>query len=279
MTEDAGVTRGGRPRLHPVDKSRAASEVDEAVHQLCDMLRAARDLGAAAVGHWSARDVAVHLAESLDLYNRMATGTGSPADTIDAITDLNEQLVTACDERDARVLAGRIEAAAASYTATARATAGDPDVPWHAGLRTPLTTLLATTLGEVLVRGHDIARAVGAPWRIPAGSASTVFQGLLPVLPALTSERATTVRARFDVRLRGDPGARAAFSFADGELTVEPGRTTERVDCHLSADPASFLLVMYGRIGPVRPAVTGRVVAWGRKPWLGLALPSLFRRR
>jgi len=278
MTESAGVTQGGRPHAHPVDKALAASEVDAAVHQLCDVLRRVGDLGATAVGHWSARDVAVHLAESLDLYTRMATGSGSPADTIDAIPDLNERLVAASDERDARVLAGRIEAAAASYTTTVRATAGDPDVLWHAGLRTPLTTLLATTLGEVLVHGHDIARAVGAPWHIPAGSASTVFQGLLPVLPALTSERTTTVRARFDIRLRGDPGARAAFSFADGALTVEPGRTTERVDCHLSADPASFLLVMYGRVGPVRPAVTGRVVAWGRRPWLGLALPSLFRR-
>jgi uncharacterized damage-inducible protein DinB/putative sterol carrier protein len=278
MTEDAGVPQGGQPRTSPVDKARAASEVDEAVHQLCQVLRSARDLEAAAVGHWSARDVAVHLAESLDLYTRMATGTSSPAATIDAIADLNEQLVTASDERDARVLAGPIETAAAAYTATARATAGDPDVPWHAGLRTPLSTLLATTLGEVLVHGHDIARAVGAPWHASARWASTVFQGLLPVLPALTSERATTVRARFDVRLRGDPAARAAFSFADGGLTVEPGRTTERVDCHLSADPASFLLVMYGRMGPVRPAVTGRVVAWGRRPWLGLALPSLFRR-
>src|SRR3712207_7014231 len=38
----------------------------------------------------------------------------------------------------------------------------------------------------------------------------------------------TTLFRSFDVRLRGDPAARAAFSFADGGLTVEPGRTTER---------------------------------------------------
>ncbi len=36
------------------------------MHQLCVMLRSARDLEAAAVGHWTARDVAVQLAEGLD---------------------------------------------------------------------------------------------------------------------------------------------------------------------------------------------------------------------
>jgi len=49
------------------------------------------------------------------------------------------------------------------------------------------------------------------------------------------------------------------------------------VDCVISAEPATFLLVNYGRTGPWGPAHTGKVVAWGRRPWLALGLPKTFR--
>jgi hypothetical protein len=34
----------------------------------------------------------------------------------------------------------------------------------------------------------------------------------------------------------------------------------------------ALLLVSYGRISQWRPALTGKMVAWGRRPWLGLFL-------
>jgi hypothetical protein len=46
------------------------------------------------------------------------------------------------------------------------------------------------------------------------------------------------------------------------------------VDRHVSADPVALLLVAYGRQTQWIPAVTGKLVAWGRKPWLGLRLVS-----
>jgi hypothetical protein len=33
--------------------------------------------------------------------------------------------------------------------------------------------------------------------------------------------------------------------------------------------------LMYGRQGPLRPALTGKVIAWGRKPWLAFRMQSL----
>jgi hypothetical protein len=45
-----------------------------------------------------------------------------------------------------------------------------------------------------------------------------------------------------------------------------------------AADPWSFLLVLYGRSGPLKPALTGRILAWGRRPWLAFTLPTLFRK-
>ncbi|MGH3848136.1 MAG: hypothetical protein ACRDRT_00220, partial [Pseudonocardiaceae bacterium] len=81
-------------------------------------------------------------------------------------------------------------------------------------------------------------------------------------------------RATYDLRVRG--GLRAFVRVADGVLTVEPGRGLD-ADCHISADPVAFLLVGYGRRGQWGPIATGKLLAWGRKPWLGPRFAALVR--
>ncbi len=86
--------------------------------------------------------------------------------------------------------------------------------------------------------------------------------------------RAAGVRARFDVRLRGE--GRFTFVFDDGELHVE-GVSDQPVDCHISVDPATFLLISWGRKSQWPAIARGQVTAWGRKPWLGPKFRTLLR--
>jgi hypothetical protein len=103
--------------------------------------------------------------------------------------------------------------------------------------------------------------------------------GLLPVVPHyLVTERARGRPVRYDIRLRSEPAARAVFTVADGTLTIAAPTAHQRADCHLSADPWAALLVLYGRTGPVKPALAGRILAWGRRPWLAFTLPALIRK-
>jgi hypothetical protein len=134
-----------------------------------------------------------------------------------------------------------------------------------------------TLAGEPLVHGYDIARATGRRWAIPPSEARAVIMGLLPLLPDYVEPaEAAGFRARFEVRLRGGCDARTVLAFEDGALTVEQPDGV-RSDSYLSADPAAFLLVAYGRITPWGPALTGKILAWGRKPYLGFRLPGLLR--
>lgn len=57
--------------------------------------------------------------------------------------------------------------------------------------------------------------------------------------------------------------------------TATVGPADGQVDCILSVDPVAFLRVGYGRANPLTAALTGKVVAFGRKPWLGLTFGSL----
>ena len=86
--------------------------------------------------------------------------------------------------------------------------------------------------------------------------------------------KAAGVRATYDIRLRG--GDRCYFVFDDGDFTVEEP-SPRRVDCHISADPVAMLLVFFARHSQWPAIATGRLMAWGRKPWLGLQLRSLLR--
>ena len=268
-----------RQPVPAVDMTRAAQAARAAAGRFTTLLRAVPDPGVTAIGHWTVRDVAAHVAGGAELYAGIVRGTPSPAPTIDAITALNEQIIGTVGESDLPALADRVDTAVADLLAAAEHHQGDPDLPWHAGLRLPLSSLLAVACGEYLVHGHDIARAARARWPVPADWARTVFLGVLPVVPHyLLPERAQGRPARFDIRMRGERGARAVFAVADGALVIESPAPGRHADCHLSADPWAFLLVLYGRSGPLTPALTGRILAWGRRPWLALTLPSLFRK-
>jgi putative sterol carrier protein len=76
----------------------------------------------------------------------------------------------------------------------------------------------------------------------------------------------------FEIRLRGGPSYRLEIS--GDAATVGP--TSGPVDCVISADPVAFLNVGYGRANPLVAALTGKLVARGRKPWRGAAFGKLF---
>jgi hypothetical protein len=58
-------------------------------------------------------------------------------------------------------------------------------------------------------------------------------------------------------------------------MRMEPGGAGD-VDCRISADPVSLLEVLYGRESQWPAVLRGRLVAFGRKPWLAFGLSSRF---
>jgi hypothetical protein len=77
----------------------------------------------------------------------------------------------------------------------------------------------------------------------------------------------------YEIRLRGN-GPRYVIQVADG--TAEVRAVGGPVDCVISADPVTFLLVVYGRMPLSRALARGGMVATGRRPWLGLRFKKLF---
>jgi hypothetical protein len=185
-------------------------------------------------------------------------------------------------ERDLAVLADRIEARAQEYFSDC--VGADPDAPrpWLVhGTTVRQSTFTYHLLNETVLHAYDIAHAAGRPWRIePAHAAMVLGRFVVPVLQALDAHamvngaKAAGLQATYDVRIRG--GDSFYFIFNDGTLEiVEP--SSRRVDCHISADPVAFLMVVWARQSQWTAIGKGKLMAWGRKPWLGPQFRSLIR--
>jgi Mycothiol maleylpyruvate isomerase N-terminal domain/SCP-2 sterol transfer family len=268
------------------------------VARVTTLLRSITDPEVPAVGQWSLAEVAMHLSQAWlvvpglarrDLsraYEVVPGLAGVAGDSLIRdmwdLTDATAVLVKSDPERDPAVLADRIEARAQEYFSECEGADPDAPRPWLVqGTSVRQSTLTYHLLNETVMHGYDIAHAAGRTWRIePAHAAMVLGRFIVPVLQVLDSQtmvncaKAAGVRAIYDVRIRG--GDSFHFIFDNGELNiVEP--SSRRVDCHISADPAAFLMVVWNRQSQWTAIAKGKLLAWGRKPWLGLQFRTLMR--
>lgn len=260
----------------PPDKTRALADLPAAMEQFCGLLVRGDDLSVHSIGQWSASDVAAHVATTLEMNVDVACGRGSPVDTVEDVPTVCQSALESVVDRSPQVLVERIQKAVGELTDAVSSQDGNPRIPWHTGLPVPLSTVPALMVGEAMIHGYDIARAHGRQWHIPTRWAETILRGMVQgISPYFLPEQAVGLHADIEVRIRGSQ-TRALFGVADEKLQIaEPGNA--RADCYVSGEPKALLLLLYGRTSPLRPALTGRVVAWGRKPWLALRFPGLFR--
>ncbi len=264
-----------------VDAAAAQAAVASAGSRVTALLRSATDPSSPAVGAWDLTDVAVHLSHTLDGITAMAEGGGSLLADLWQLPTLTATLLAGETERDLPAIADRIDASVAHFLAVVRAARPDERRAWLVkGTQLSIAELSCHALNDLLVHGHDIAAAVGAPWVISRSDARLALCGFLfPVLDRLgravvDQQAAAGVQASLDVRLRG--GGRAFLRFQDGELSVQ-GSPPGTVDCHLSVDPTAFLLVAWGRWSQWPAVLRGQLLAWGRRPWLGPKLRPMLR--
>jgi hypothetical protein len=279
----------------------AQAALREEVERVVALLRSVRKPDAHAVGKWTLAEVAMHLSQAFIIVPGMARADLSEIyQVIPSVADVHGHSVIGdvwelaaltslgvdSDlERDPRVLADRIEARAAAFLAEAAAYPADSAVQQRAwlveGMNVTLPTFTCHLLNETITHGSDIARADGQRWPIKSAHAGLVFDGFIwPVVEGLgpramvDQQTAAGVHAVYDIRIRG--GNRYRFTFDDGELTIGPP-SSGRVDCHISADAAAFLLVAWARQSQWEAIAKGKITAWGRKPWLGPKFRSLLR--
>ena len=256
-----------------IDWALARERLRDSCHKLVGLMRSTTDPTRVAVGYWTVGDLSAHLVQVFSNFSLMARGGESPMPDQRRIAEEHDAYLRAHPERDPHVLADGVERAAEEVMSAAENMSPNDSVTWHGGIRVPAAVLLALIVDEAIVHGWDIAHAEQRDWPIAPLDAILSVKGLVSVAPNFLTQEGREARASIGVRLRGD--GRITFRFTGGEARVS-SYDEGPVDCRISAAPIEFLLVGAGRIGMFGPIAKGKMVAYGKKPWLGLKFPKYF---
>lgn len=257
-----------------VDKDEAFDALRTLVPEFIALLRGVKNPNAIAVGHWTIRDLTAHMVDFFENYTRVAEGKGTAEPNMENISNYNAERVAAIAETDIGALADRIEEASGPFLDSLGSIEGDPMVPWTS-IEIPISTVIGLAIAELLVHGYDVASAEKRPWELDPHKVAITIRSISPVtIHYLDPEKAGDLRACFDLRLRGE--TQLYFIVEDGKMSIEEP-SDRKVDVHISADPAAFLLVGFGRINQWAPVAKGQMITWGRKPWLALKFGTILR--
>jgi uncharacterized protein (TIGR03083 family) len=260
-----------------------AAALREAADRTAALLRRVPDASLKVPGlAWTVGETAAHIVADakdltgcvtgeIDAGERLAGGAATTTAS-ERTAVANARQLDEITERDPSRLADMLVPATEDFiAAAARHTSGEPILATN-GVPMTVSTMISVLLGEQLIHGLDIARAASLPWPIGRADALRVIAGVIAMVPDYVDRAEATGRhVSYELRFRGGPGYRLAID--DGRATVtEPG---ERVDCRIIADPVAFLLIGYGRTGQWGQILRGKILAVGRKPWLGLAFARL----
>ena len=148
-------------------------------------------------------------------------------------------------------------------------------LPFHCGAHVDVITWQTNWLGELLLHGHDIARAAKTPWELPEHDMLLIARGLMQIAPAYvrpTIPNGTDIRVVIET-----PGARPyLIHIHDGIAELRVRRADDRPDAILRLPASTLIQLLYQRIGQFTAARRGLRVVGGRRPWLALKLMSCF---
>jgi uncharacterized damage-inducible protein DinB len=254
-------------------KDEAFRAVKEASSRFAALLRSVEDPTRTAIGRWSIAEVAAHTSHIYQMYPRLISGESSPIEDHLNMSPHWDKMLAEDSERDLTTIATRIQEAADAFVSAADAAEWTELVAWHGGVKLPIYSLAAVLTNEADIHGLDVAAAEARSWTIPADHARLISTGHFPMLPNFVDKKAADFAAAYDLRIRG--GDRVCVTVDHGSVDIDRDQPSS-VDCHISVNPVAYLLVGYGRKSQWGPILTGKIVAWGKKPWLSLRFSRLF---
>jgi uncharacterized damage-inducible protein DinB len=230
-------------------------------------------------GHaWTVQQIVAHVLTVAHRYQQVAHGREyRHAPTARGIAALN-QIELEAAMAPVHELADQLQELAPEMDAFFDANTDDrPTIPFHAfGFMSGITAQ-TNWLGELLLHGQDIARAVKAPWHLPERDMLLVLRSGKEMVPLYLRPEVSEdidVCVAFQI-----PGARPyVIQIHNGTAEMRERRPEDRPDAVLRVPASTMTQLLYQRIGQLTAVRRGLRLVGGRRPWVALKLMSYFER-
>jgi uncharacterized protein (TIGR03083 family) len=225
---------------------------------------------------WTVGDLALHLVQAVEIAGQLQDGNPSPYTEMGRINEINARLLSERSERDLQILLPEFSRNVRLMEERFREMPDDFAVPFHAGMSFTPPQAMTMMSTELLMHGWDLAQVINEEFAIDPADARLMVYAVATVTPSVVDEEvARGFTATYELRIRD--GACFRLHFEDGELSISDVAPGGPADCRISVDASAFLLMGYGRGSQLLPLLKGKVIAWGRKPWLAAKFTSLIK--
>ena len=250
--------------------------IDNARRRFDGLVRRVDPLARPPGSDWTVQQVVAHVLTVAHRYQQLAQRRdfhrAAHPRALDAINQCELEAVKA----PIPCLADQLDAVAAEIDAFFDAVSEEgPTLPFHAGAVIDGITAQTNWLGELLLHGHDVARAVNRRWELPERDMRLVTRGLMQIGPAYLRPGIspdTDVSVAFTLR-----DARPYLAHIHhGAAELRPLRPEDRPDAVLRAPASTMAQLIYQRVGTLGAARRGLRIVGGRRPWVALKLMSYF---
>jgi uncharacterized protein (TIGR03083 family) len=262
--------------LVDTDRAELRQRIAAALERFDRLLRSADPQARIPGGEWTVAQLGAHMVSITHRYRQAIRGEdyrrAMSVTDMDVINQAEmEALVAPVPE-----LADQIRAVAGEMDDWFDAHGDEPDVAqFHGGAMISGLTAQTNWLGELVMHGSDVARAVKAPFRMDERDMLLVARGMMEyghgfLRPDVSP--ATNVCVALKI-----PGARPyLIHIHDGIAEFRARTPGDRPDSVMRVHASTLTELFYKRIGQFTAARQGLFIVGGRRPWVALKLASYF---
>jgi hypothetical protein len=222
---------------------------------------------------WDVQQVVAHVLAVAHRYRAFAeTGNFHPAGNPRELDEINQSELEAI-MAPIPDLVGQLEALEPVMDAWFDGLPEDFSGEFHYGAMVSRSVTQINWLGELVMHGEDIARAVGEPWEISERDMLLYLLEAAEVAPAMLRadiDPATNI----SVALRIPDARPYVIHVHDGILEMRARRPGDRPDAVLKGPASTVIAMLLNRISPVTAVRRGLRIVGGRRPWKAMQLQS-----